>query len=234
MVGLVAARFEQDADANPVPVVWLDAQDLVGPRSAEECGAAPLYLRGARLIERNICDRRLAVGSLLPTEHELSSSLKVSRQTVRHAIAHLRDQGTAVRPQGCRNPGHASRRRRGLWPSRGRTRLPAGAAMASIRWAALPCTRPRLPSAGRRFISMGGSRRSFAPSTSCVPRFSSWSRIRLATDRRAQAGYPRRRDRRGEGADPRLQGGRSRTPDHTPLQRRGRTPPADLAHVAAR
>jgi DNA-binding transcriptional regulator YhcF (GntR family) len=93
MVGLVAARFEQDADANPVPVVWLDAQDLVGPRSAEECGAAPLYLRGARLIERNIRDRRLAVGSLLPTEHELSSSLKVSRQTVRHAIAHLRDQG---------------------------------------------------------------------------------------------------------------------------------------------
>ena len=25
MVGLVAARFEQDADANPVPVAWLDA-----------------------------------------------------------------------------------------------------------------------------------------------------------------------------------------------------------------
>lgn len=52
MVGLVAARFEQDADANPVPVAWLDAQDLAGPRSAEECGAAPLYLRVARLIER--------------------------------------------------------------------------------------------------------------------------------------------------------------------------------------
>ncbi len=93
MVGHVAARFEQDADANPIPVAWLDAQDLAGPRSAEECGAAPLYLRVARLIERNIRDRRLAVGSLLPTEHELSSSLKVSRQTVRHAIAHLRDQG---------------------------------------------------------------------------------------------------------------------------------------------
>ena len=52
MVGLVAARFEQDGDANPVPVAWLDAQDLAGPRSAEECGAAPLYLRVARLIER--------------------------------------------------------------------------------------------------------------------------------------------------------------------------------------
>jgi DNA-binding GntR family transcriptional regulator len=93
MVGLVAARFEQDADANPVPVALLDAQDLADPRSVEECGAAPLYLRVARLIERNIRDRRLAVGSLLPIEHELSSSLKVSRQTVRHAIAHLRDQG---------------------------------------------------------------------------------------------------------------------------------------------
>jgi GntR family transcriptional regulator len=65
----------------------------IWPIRAEECGAAPLYLKVARLIERNICDRRLAVGSLLPTEHELSSSLKVSRQTVRHAIAHLRDQG---------------------------------------------------------------------------------------------------------------------------------------------
>ena len=52
MVGLVAARFEQDADANPVPVALLDAQDLADPRSVEECGAAPLYLRVARLIER--------------------------------------------------------------------------------------------------------------------------------------------------------------------------------------
>src|SRR5882757_3878013 len=54
------------------------------------------------------------------------------------------------------------------------------------------------------------------------------------TDRRDQAGYPPLRDRRGEGADPRLQGGRSRAPDHAPLQRHGRTPPAALAHVAAR
>src|ERR1700716_1513249 len=140
-----------------VPVAWLDAQDLAGPRSAEECGAAPLYLRVARLIERNIRDRRLAVGSLLPTEHELSSSLKVSRQTVRHAIAHLRDQGLLSARKGVatrveasahdwrksysvrsvadlvetrardRNACHASRRRRGRRPSRGRTRLPAGA-----------------------------------------------------------------------------------------------------------
>jgi DNA-binding GntR family transcriptional regulator len=56
----------------------------IWPIRAEECAAAPLYLNVARLIERNICDRRLAVGSLLPTEHELSSSLKVSRQTSAH------------------------------------------------------------------------------------------------------------------------------------------------------
>src|SRR5882762_7038025 len=62
-------------------------------RAAQRSVAPRLSIRVARQIERNIRDRRLAVGSLLPTEHELSSSLKVSRQTVRHAIAHLRDQG---------------------------------------------------------------------------------------------------------------------------------------------
>ena len=62
------------------------------PRHDEDSGA-PLYLQVAHLIERRIRDGAVAVGALLPTENELADTLKVSRQTVRHAIAHLRDRG---------------------------------------------------------------------------------------------------------------------------------------------
>src|SRR5882757_1787236 len=111
---------------------------------------------------------------------------------------------------------------------------PAGAAMASFRGAALPCTR-------RDCLLLDGGLSRWAARADSSPhrrpacrgfrhgRGSGWR-----TDRRDQAGYPPLRDRRGEGADPRLQGGRSRAPDHAPLQRHGRTPPAALAHVAAR
>ena len=67
--------------------------DLSSPRDREEERQVPLYLQVAHLIERRIRDRALAVGSLLPTENELAEALEVSRQTVRHAIAHLRDRG---------------------------------------------------------------------------------------------------------------------------------------------
>ena len=58
-----------------------------------EVGAAPLYLQVAHLIERRIREGALGVGSLLPTENDLAATLSVSRQTVRAAIAHLRDRG---------------------------------------------------------------------------------------------------------------------------------------------
>ena len=54
--------------------------------------AAPLYLQVAHLIERRIRERALPVGSLLPTENELAGALGVSRQTVRAAIAHMRER----------------------------------------------------------------------------------------------------------------------------------------------
>ncbi|WP_075214275.1 GntR family transcriptional regulator [Mongoliimonas terrestris] len=67
--------------------------DLAGVRGGADGSSVPLYLQVAKLIERRIRDRLLPVGSLLPTENDLAAGLGVSRQTVRHAIAHLRDQG---------------------------------------------------------------------------------------------------------------------------------------------
>lgn len=74
-------------------MVLFDPSDLAAFSALEDGSSAPLYLQVAKLIERRIRDRSLPVGSLLPTEVELAASLQVSRQTIRHAIAHLRDQG---------------------------------------------------------------------------------------------------------------------------------------------
>ena len=67
--------------------------DLSAVASDGKLSSVPLYLQVARLIEQRIRGGALAIGSLLPTENDLAKTLAVSRQTVRHAIAHLRDQG---------------------------------------------------------------------------------------------------------------------------------------------
>ena len=72
---------------------WDGARPLLVAADLAAGAAAPLYLQVAHLIERRIRERALPVGSRLPTEHELAGALAVSRQTVRAAIAHLRDRG---------------------------------------------------------------------------------------------------------------------------------------------
>jgi DNA-binding GntR family transcriptional regulator len=54
---------------------------------------APLYLQVANRLLEGIQGGNYPVGSLLPTEVELSVLYGVSRQTVRHAIAQLRQKG---------------------------------------------------------------------------------------------------------------------------------------------
>ncbi len=49
-----------------------------------------LYLQVARTLQDRIAGGEYAVGTLLPTEHDLASLFGVSRQTVRQAIGHLR------------------------------------------------------------------------------------------------------------------------------------------------
>ena len=69
------------------------ARPLFAATDLASGAAAPLYLQVAHLIEGRIRERALPVGSLLPTENELAGALAVSRQTVRAAIAHLRERG---------------------------------------------------------------------------------------------------------------------------------------------
>src|SRR5579859_7968706 len=62
--------------------------------------ATPLYLRVAGKLIDAIQSGRFPVGSLLPREVELSAIHKVSRQTVRHAIAELRQKGLVSARKG--------------------------------------------------------------------------------------------------------------------------------------
>ena len=68
------------------------AADLATAGS-DKLTSVPLYLQVARVIEQRIRSGALEVGSLLPVETDLAKMFGVSRQTVRHAIAHLRDRG---------------------------------------------------------------------------------------------------------------------------------------------
>ncbi|RYF35623.1 MAG: GntR family transcriptional regulator [Comamonadaceae bacterium] len=60
----------------------------------------PRYAVVAAELMALISSGRYGVGSLMPTEHELSSQYQVSRQTVREAIRHLSDQGLVTRQPG--------------------------------------------------------------------------------------------------------------------------------------
>ena len=62
--------------------------------------ATPLYLQLAGKLIDGIHSGQFPVGSLLPREIELSAIHKVSRQTVRHAIAELRQKGLVLARKG--------------------------------------------------------------------------------------------------------------------------------------
>ncbi|WP_238364743.1 GntR family transcriptional regulator [Mesobacterium pallidum] len=61
---------------------------------------SPLYLQVASLLEKEISAGRFPVGSLLPTEADLSAMLKVSRHTVRQAIGQMRARGRVSARKG--------------------------------------------------------------------------------------------------------------------------------------
>ena len=81
------------------------ANGTAGPRSGarranQAEGTAPLYLQVANKLLEGIQRGSFPVGSLLPTEVELSALHGVSRQTVRHAIGQLRDKGLVSARKG--------------------------------------------------------------------------------------------------------------------------------------
>lgn len=71
--------------------------------SSSELGAAagePRYMALARQLADDIRGGKYPVGSLLPTEADLTSRFAISRFTVREAIRQLQTQGLVVRRQG--------------------------------------------------------------------------------------------------------------------------------------
>lgn len=60
----------------------------------------PVYLQIARLLQRQIGDGLYPVGSLLPKEIDLALQMGVSRQTVRQAIAQLRQRNLVSARKG--------------------------------------------------------------------------------------------------------------------------------------
>jgi Transcriptional regulators len=62
--------------------------------------SAPLYVAIVKTLMQRIADGVYPVGGLIPTEHELSDELAVSRQTVREAIRRLSEQGLVSRQPG--------------------------------------------------------------------------------------------------------------------------------------
>jgi DNA-binding GntR family transcriptional regulator len=65
-----------------------------------DAGQAPLHIQIAHRIRTRIAGGEYPVGALLPTEHELSQAFAVSRQTVRQAIQHLRNEGLLSAKKG--------------------------------------------------------------------------------------------------------------------------------------
>lgn len=62
--------------------------------------SGPLYLQIARALKGDIVSGVCPVGSLLPTEDDLSDRFSVSRYTVREALRTLRDEGLVSSRQG--------------------------------------------------------------------------------------------------------------------------------------
>ena len=54
---------------------------------------APLYIKIERDLRENLIERKLSPGDALPSEQELCDKYKVSRVTIRHALARLRHDG---------------------------------------------------------------------------------------------------------------------------------------------
>ena len=77
--------------------------------------AKPKYLQVADILRREIAEGVFRDGDKLTTEEELRFRFRVSRQTVRQAIAQLEDDGLVDRRRGSGTyVRHGPRRRQGL------------------------------------------------------------------------------------------------------------------------
>ena len=76
------------------------ASDLTGPAGLDESSPTPLYLQLQRVIQDAVRTGKLKADEALPSERDLASRLRISRVTVRKAIAGLVEKGILVQRWG--------------------------------------------------------------------------------------------------------------------------------------
>lgn len=59
----------------------------------------PKYVKVVEWIKRQIGKKRFVPGDKIPSENELSGQFQLSRQTIRHAISVLEEEGILTRLQ---------------------------------------------------------------------------------------------------------------------------------------
>lgn len=69
-------------------------------RIVDKSNPIPLYIQLSEWLERMIRNETYGVGSLLPSEEELSREVEVNRNTVRHAISLLVQKGLVEKRKG--------------------------------------------------------------------------------------------------------------------------------------
>lgn len=93
-----------DADAGHGALSAIEGEDLMAEPKRSPFGqvgrAAPLHLKIAALISREIDRGQFKPGDRLPTEHDLAAQFDVSRNVIREAIACLRSDGVIDLRQG--------------------------------------------------------------------------------------------------------------------------------------
>ena len=82
------------------PGLRRDKPSKVRAQSRTRAKPSPLYLQVARVLKEDIVTGIYPVGSLLPTEDDLSDRFAVSRHTVREALRTLRDESLISSRQG--------------------------------------------------------------------------------------------------------------------------------------
>ena len=70
---------------------------MLNDKKLDKTVPVPLYFQLKTLIAQEIADGSYPVGSLIPTENELSDMFGISRTTVRQAISELVQEGKLYR-----------------------------------------------------------------------------------------------------------------------------------------
>ena len=74
--------------------------DVLRRQGVRRASGMPLYIQIAEALEGALNGAELPLASALPSEHELSQALGVSRPTIRQALTHLEQRSVLYKRRG--------------------------------------------------------------------------------------------------------------------------------------